>query len=203
MQHGPHRGQRVDLPLSRNRWPPRSEASLSLGRARTTGAVRALETARLASAALLPGKETPILSRRHGPLVLTYGPSWCGPRGSKEYCAAPDCQINFGSGCDGNQVPNGASTASIARPHVGNVPYGGLGIYNCVVNGDIAITFDDGPYTFTADLLDKFKAHNATATFFITGNNLGKGMINDPSTPWPGVIRVGPSSHAALSKSCH
>lgn len=78
-----------------------------------------------------------------------------------------------------------------------------MGIYNCVVNGDIAITFDDGPYTFTADLLDKFKAHNATATFFITGNNLGKGMINDPSTPWPGVIRVGPSSHAALSKSCH
>ena len=116
--------------------------------------------------------------------------SWCGPRGSPEYCAAPDCQINFGSGCDGNQVPTGASTATIARPKVGSIPYGGLGIYDCAVNGDIAITFDDGPYSYTADLLDKFRAYNARATFFITGNNLGKGMINDPSTPWPAVIRV-------------
>lgn len=36
---------------------------------------------------------------------------------------------------------------------------------------DIAFTFDDGPYNYTSDLLDKFKAYNATATFFISKFN--------------------------------
>lgn len=57
---------------------------------------------------------------------------------------------------------------------------------------DVAFTFDDGPYTYTSDLLDKLKVYNAKATFFISklesfqafaslanngkaGNNLGKG----------------------------
>ncbi|KAF5723792.1 bifunctional xylanase deacetylase, partial [Fusarium mundagurra] len=31
--------------------------------------------------------------------------------------------------------------------------------------------------------------YNAKATFYITGRNLGKGAINDPDTPWPGLIR--------------
>lgn len=34
------------------------------------------------------------------------------------------------------------------------------------------------------------QAYNAKATFFITGNNLGKGKINDPTTNWPALIRV-------------
>jgi hypothetical protein len=80
--------------------------------------------------------------------------SWCGI--SDDYCMAPDCQINYGSGCDGNQRPEGEDTSDIPRPKLGNVLYGGLGIYNCVKKGDIAMTFDDGPYNFTGDLLDKF-----------------------------------------------
>lgn len=34
------------------------------------------------------------------------------------------------------------------------MPYGGVGIYDCWNDGDIAITFDDGPYEYTNDLLD-------------------------------------------------
>ncbi|KAK0646011.1 hypothetical protein B0T16DRAFT_412413 [Cercophora newfieldiana] len=112
---------------------------------------------------------------------------WCGK--AKEYCSAPDCQINYGSGCDGNKKPDGLDTFSIPRTKVGKILYGGAGIYECVRTGDIALTFDDGPYLYTNDLLDKMKSYGAKATFFLTGNNLGKGMINDPSTIYPAILR--------------
>ncbi|OIW34073.1 glycoside hydrolase/deacetylase [Coniochaeta ligniaria NRRL 30616] len=112
---------------------------------------------------------------------------WCG-KGS-DYCTSPDCQINYGPGCDGNRKPSGLDTSSVPRPKLGNVLIAGAGIYDCVNAGEIAVTFDDGPYLYTNDLLDKFKSYGARATFFITGNNIGKGMINDPSTPYPAIIR--------------
>lgn len=110
---------------------------------------------------------------------------YCGQ--TADYCNSPDCLINYGPACDGNKKPSGADTSNDARPLKGNVPYGGVGIYNCVNDGDVAITYDDGPYLYTAAMLDAFKAHGAVATFFITGNNIGKGMIN---VAYPDVIRV-------------
>ncbi|KAK1985457.1 hypothetical protein LZ30DRAFT_584093 [Colletotrichum cereale] len=101
---------------------------------------------------------------------------YCGT--TPDYCTSPDCQISYGPACDGNQRPTGADTSGDARPQLGSIPYGGVGIYNCVNQGDIAITYDDGPYIYTAAMLDAFKAHGAVATWFITGNNIGKGMIN-------------------------
>lgn len=99
---------------------------------------------------------------------------WCG-KGS-DYCTSPDCQINYGPACDGvrnhtslrlgirvadacvqNKKPSGLDTSSVPRPKLGSVLIGGAGIYDCVTPGDIAITFDDGPYLYTNDLLDKFK----------------------------------------------
>lgn len=56
-----------------------------------------------------------------------------------------------------NKKPSGVDTTSVPRPKLGNVLYGGNGIYDCVNPGEIAITFDDGPYLYTNDLLDKFK----------------------------------------------
>ena len=53
-------------------------------------------------------------------------------------------------------MPEGEDTSGVPRPKLGTVLYGGAGIYDCVRKGDIAITFDDGPYNFTGDLLDKF-----------------------------------------------
>ncbi|KAK4178456.1 hypothetical protein QBC36DRAFT_368153 [Triangularia setosa] len=112
---------------------------------------------------------------------------WCG-RGI-DYCSAPDCQLNYGPGCDGNKKPSGPDTSGVARPKLGSVLYGGTGIYDCVTSGDVALTFDDGPYLYTNDLLDKLRSYGAKATFFLTGTNIGKGMINDPATPYPTIIK--------------
>ncbi|KEY64217.1 hypothetical protein S7711_03506 [Stachybotrys chartarum IBT 7711] len=111
---------------------------------------------------------------------------WCG--NGYLYCSAPACQIEYGPSCDANVRPNGPDTANVPRPRLGSVPYG-QAIYRCNQNGDIALTYDDGPYTYTEDLLDLLASYNARATFYVTGRNLGKGAINDPSTAWPGLIR--------------
>lgn len=37
-----------------------------------------------------------------------------------------------------------------------------------IVSSDVAFTFDDGPYKYTSVLLDKLKAYNAKATFFLS-----------------------------------
>jgi peptidoglycan/xylan/chitin deacetylase (PgdA/CDA1 family) len=54
------------------------------------------------------------------------------------------------------------------------VLYGSAGIYDCVNSGDMALTFDDGPFIYTSHILDLLDQYNASATFFITGNNNGK-----------------------------
>ncbi|KAK7918269.1 peptidoglycan-N-acetylglucosamine deacetylase [Apiospora marii] len=126
------------------------------------------------------------------------GRGWCGS--DADYCSAPDCQLNYGPGCDGNKKPSGADTSGIARPKLGRVQYGGVGVYDCVTKGDIALTFDDGPYNFTDALLDKLAEADAKATFFITGYNLHKGAINDPQYPWRGVIeRMAAEGHQIAS----
>lgn len=77
---------------------------------------------------------------------------WCNTGGS-QYCSAPTCQIDYGPACDANIRPNGPSTDTVPRPKVGSIPYGS-GIYRCNVQGTVALTFDDGPWIYTDDLLD-------------------------------------------------
>jgi peptidoglycan/xylan/chitin deacetylase (PgdA/CDA1 family) len=50
------------------------------------------------------------------------------------------------------------------------------------------LTYDDGPYSYTDALLDVLKAKNVKATFFISGNNIGKGAI-DSTAQWRTVIK--------------
>jgi hypothetical protein len=57
---------------------------------------------------------------------------YCGT--GKEFCAAPDCQFNYGPACDANASPPGASTESVSRAHLGSVLYGDIGVYDCVVS---------------------------------------------------------------------
>jgi peptidoglycan/xylan/chitin deacetylase (PgdA/CDA1 family) len=97
--------------------------------------------------------------------------------------------MTFSNGCDAYTVPLGEPTTNISRPLIGNVTYGGEGIEQCMNDGDIALTFDDGPFNFTSHLLDVLASYGAKATFFITGNNLGKGQIDVEETGWPDVIR--------------
>lgn len=53
----------------------------------------------------------------------------------------------------------------------------------------MALTFDDGPDIYTAQILDILKSYNVTATFFIAGNNRNKGPIDSPARPWADVLR--------------
>ncbi|KAI4687419.1 hypothetical protein J4E81_008270 [Alternaria sp. BMP 2799] len=112
---------------------------------------------------------------------------YCGQGG--DYCEAPDCQFQYGPACDANKLPTGGSTRNIARPKLGNQPYGGEGIYDCTEPNTIAITYDDGPYIYTEGVLDQFKAAGAKATFFVTGVNINKGAIDDTSKPWAATIK--------------
>ncbi|KAK0223547.1 carbohydrate esterase family 4 protein [Armillaria fumosa] len=46
-------------------------------------------------------------------------------------------------------------------------------ITSCSVPRTAAITFDDGPYIYSAQIVDILDANDAKATFFVNGNNFG------------------------------
>lgn len=68
------------------------------------------------------------------------------------------------------------------------MPYG-VDISHCSVRGKVALTFDDGPYIYTPELLDLLKRNNVPATFFIVGNNAGKGQVSDPKSGYIPIIQ--------------
>lgn len=156
--------------------------------------------ARTAAAYQLDTAETHVLEKRRdaeGRCGGVYGScaageccseaGWCGT--TSDDCYSPGCQFKYGPGCYENRTPAGASTSTVARPKVGNIPYGGAGIYSCNNPGTIAITYDDGPFTaYTAHILDTFASYGGKATFFITGANIGKGQI-DTTPEFTSVIR--------------
>lgn len=76
----------------------------------------------------------------------------------------------------------------VARTKKGNVPYG-TPIYSCYQNGVIALTFDDGPTSYTNDLLNLLARYGAKATFFVNGNNNGVDLMHDCATGYPAVIK--------------
>ncbi|RYP23818.1 hypothetical protein DL765_000895 [Monosporascus sp. GIB2] len=84
------------------------------------------------------------------------------------------------------------NTSQVARPALGNVPYG-VDIRSCTVTGKVALTFDDGPWQYTEDLLDILKANDVKATFFVVGLNRdrdpNRGPIDDPATGYPATLR--------------
>ncbi|OAX82196.1 hypothetical protein ACJ72_03449 [Emergomyces africanus] len=128
----------------------------------------------------------------------------CSPSGfcgiSSNYCQAPDCLIDYGSGCDALKTPGGESTVNIGRDPIGQIPYAYEPIFNCEVPNTVALTYDDGPNIYTSDLLDILDSFNAKATFFVTGINSNKGPIDDPNFPWEGLItRMLDSNHQIAS----
>ncbi|KAL9007238.1 MAG: hypothetical protein Q9188_000041 [Gyalolechia gomerana] len=120
----------------------------------------------------------------HVVLPLATNDGYCGT--AKEYCTDPDCQWRFGT-CDSSQTPAGASTLDDPRPLLGQVTYDD-DIYACTKANVVALTYDDGPYWSTNQLLDVLKSYGFKATFFMTGNNLHKGSI-DTTEPWPTIIK--------------
>jgi len=118
--------------------------------------------------------------------VLTASQGTCGTGG--DFCSGPGCQLGFGPACDGNQPATGKDTSAIPRPKFGSVPYG-ANIAHCAVLGKVALTFDDGPYIYTKDMLDLLKRNNVHATFFLVGNNGGKGQINNPAAGYVPIVQ--------------
>ncbi|UKZ51156.1 hypothetical protein TrVGV298_004912 [Trichoderma virens] len=110
----------------------------------------------------------------------------CGT--TSPYCSGSQCQLDYSDTCDTQIGPPGESTEYISRPFSGDVPYAET-ITQCDSPGLVALTFDDGPYEFTNQLLDVLDEYNVKATFFIAGKNRGKGRIDDESTPWPDILR--------------
>lgn len=102
---------------------------------------------------------------------------WCGD--SPGHCGG-GCQAAYGK-CGSGSVPS-------TRPLLGMVPYG-FNIYTCTTPGTIAMTYDDGPYLWTSQLLDILDYHGIKATFFVTANNHGKGPLNDPARPWVALLK--------------
>lgn len=62
-------------------------------------------------------------------------------------------------------------------------------LYHCTTPNTLALTFDDGPWAYTQSILNTLAKYNVHATFMITGNNGGKGRIDDPTTPWPAILK--------------
>ncbi|TGZ76251.1 glycoside hydrolase/deacetylase [Ascodesmis nigricans] len=116
------------------------------------------------------------------PCCSTMG--YCGE--TPDHCAVGKCQPEFGTCWGGNTTPTTPPTSG-GRSRPGNVPYG-RDIYRCTGNRQIALTFDDGPLEFTAELLDLLANEGVKATFFITGNSIGKGAI-DSVQRWRNLIR--------------
>ncbi|KAF7161808.1 hypothetical protein CNMCM5623_007273 [Aspergillus felis] len=52
------------------------------------------------------------------------------------------------------------------------VPFGAI-LDRCVIPGTVALTFDDGPFVYTPDLLELLSAYGARSTFFLNGQNKG------------------------------
>ncbi|KAL4949999.1 hypothetical protein BDW69DRAFT_65226 [Aspergillus filifer] len=122
---------------------------------------------------------------------------YCG--NTTAHCRSPDCQIDYGH-CDAHATPGGPSTEAIPRPKIGTAPYGPTAIRSCTTPGTVALTYDDGPNQYTRDLLDLLDKYGAKVTFFVTGNNNGKGQIDSPDVPWaPLIQRMVLSGHQVAS----
>lgn len=96
------------------------------------------------------------------------------------------CLLEYGR-CDSDATPAGTSTANDPRPLLGSVTYTD-DIYDCIEDNVVALSYDDGPYLYTSQLLDILNETGFQATFFITGNNNGKGEI-DITAPYPSLIQ--------------
>ncbi|KDN68681.1 putative chitin deacetylase [Colletotrichum sublineola] len=117
-----------------------------------------------------------------------------------DHCKTPGCFFQFGPACDVNKIRPGLNTSGIARTKLGQVEYGGPGIYSCTIPGDVALTYHDGPASYIDDLLDLLNKYNASATFMIAGNNNAKGEIDNATLPWASTImRIYTDGHQITS----
>lgn len=64
-----------------------------------------------------------------------------------------------------------SSSASPAQLNRRALPPFGVDIFACTQPGVLALSFDDGPWTYTPGMLDKMEAQGVKATWFVNGQN--------------------------------
>lgn len=72
--------------------------------------------------------------------------------------------------------------STLPRPPLGSVPYGQV-LTTCTIPGTLALTFDDGPWQYTSDLLDLLDREAARATFFVCGGNMADDQLTGHGHP--------------------
>lgn len=77
-------------------------------------------------------------------------------------------------------LPSPTNEYARSAPPLGQI------ITTCRNPGQVALTYDDGPYQYTSSLLDILDRLNVTATFFLVGSNWGRLMTEGE---WPSVVR--------------
>ncbi|KAL1591516.1 hypothetical protein SLS60_011908 [Paraconiothyrium brasiliense] len=85
-------------------------------------------------------------------------------------------------------VTRALAAVAALLPTASAVPFG-LQIYGCTKPGVIAPGFDDGPWIYSEDILDRMGAAGFTATWFINGAN--KGNIYDYNSTLRRMINMG------------
>jgi peptidoglycan/xylan/chitin deacetylase (PgdA/CDA1 family) len=88
---------------------------------------------------------------------------------------APPPPLHNGTMVNGTLLPYYTLTGPKPAP----VAIAGHVYTNCVVPGTYSISYDDGPSTYTNQLLDILDREQVKATFFVNGNN--NGCIYDPA----------------------
>ncbi|EFQ32771.1 polysaccharide deacetylase [Colletotrichum graminicola] len=89
--------------------------------------------------------------------------------------AIPSTTVPVSSNNTATTVSSSSAASSATAPAT-IIPYG-VAISSCTIPGDFALTFDDGPFTYTGHVLDLLAEAGAKATFFLNGKNFGD--IND------------------------
>ncbi|KAJ5653147.1 hypothetical protein N7490_000150 [Penicillium lividum] len=69
-------------------------------------------------------------------------------------------------------VPAPTDHLDLTKRQMSPIPYG-LIITHCNIPNTVALTFDDGPFIYTGQILDTLFKHGARATFFLNGVNKG------------------------------
>ncbi|KAK2614778.1 hypothetical protein N8I77_001580 [Diaporthe amygdali] len=119
------------------------------------------------------------------PLLNHYSPDQASSSSvqKRQDAAAQAVDANTSSDEGLYKRPSLSWLVSLPRQKLGSVPYGEL-ITTCTEPGTIALTFDDGPWKYTEDLLDILRNYGVQATFFVCGGNMGgDGQITDYGHP--------------------
>lgn len=104
---------------------------------------------------------------------------YCGSTG--DYCRVPDnCQEDWGY-CDSKAWPLGHNTGIDVRQIKKGLAQESK-LTKCIKPNTVALSFDDGPSSYTEQLLDLLKRYEAKATFFVLGNANRDGPLD--ATSW-------------------